>query len=95
MHCCIHKDQETGWCKLLSDWSEAMPIIQYCIEGPCPYDKMPPHWIEVDAGGDEGWAYQCSECENIFYGEFTTIEDWQKMGRHLYCDHCGEKMYEG
>ena len=33
---CIHKDIETGWCKLLSDWSDAMPVIEYCVEGACP-----------------------------------------------------------
>lgn len=91
---CIYKDQETGWCKLHSDWSDAMPVIEYCVEGPCLDEKFPPHWIEVDAGGDEGWSYECSECGSVFYGEFVTIKEWQRMGRHLYCDHCGMKMKE-
>ena len=37
---CIHKDHENGWCKLHSDWSSPMPVIEYCVEGPCPDEKV-------------------------------------------------------
>jgi len=36
---CIYKDTENGWCKLHSDWTEPMPVIEYCTDEPCP-DKI-------------------------------------------------------
>lgn len=44
---CTHKDSETGWCKLHSDWSSPMPVIEYCVEGPCP-DEEPAEPAEMD-----------------------------------------------
>lgn len=44
---CIHKDTENGWCKLHSSWSEPMPVIEYCVEGPCP-DEQPTEPAETD-----------------------------------------------
>lgn len=35
MNDCIFLDKETGWCKKHSDWSDAMPILEYCVESPC------------------------------------------------------------
>lgn len=43
---CIHKDTENGWCKLHSDWSSPMPVIEYCVEGPCP-DEQPTEPADV------------------------------------------------
>jgi hypothetical protein len=37
---CVYKDKEEGWCKLRCDWSEPMPYIEYCVEGPCPDEKL-------------------------------------------------------
>lgn len=30
---CKYYDAENGWCKKLSDWHDAMPDIEYCVEG--------------------------------------------------------------
>ena len=38
---CIYLDKETGWCKKHSDWTDAMPVIEYCLESPC-CDYAPP-----------------------------------------------------
>ena len=35
MENCKHYDKENGWCKLHSDWSEAMPVMEFCLLGPC------------------------------------------------------------
>lgn len=32
---CRHYDPELDCCKLLSDWTSPMPVLQPCIEGPC------------------------------------------------------------
>lgn len=37
---CVHKDKETGMCKLHSDWSDPMAYIEYCVEAPCPDEKQ-------------------------------------------------------
>lgn len=34
---CKHYDEENGWCKKLSDWSDPMPHIVYCPKSPCEY----------------------------------------------------------
>lgn len=52
---CKHYDAETGWCKLHSDWSEAMPVMEYCLLGPCgdyeeqhpTYDELYEHWLKT------------------------------------------------
>ena len=36
---CAHYDKELNCCKLLSDWTSAMPVLQPCIEGPCEHFK--------------------------------------------------------
>ena len=35
MNDCVYLDKETGWCKKHSDWSDAMPVLEYCLESPC------------------------------------------------------------
>lgn len=43
MNDCIHFDKELGACKKRSDWSEAMPILEPCLEGPCgDYSNLKP-----------------------------------------------------
>lgn len=37
MGVCKHYDKELGCCKMLSDWSEPMPVLQPCVKGPCEY----------------------------------------------------------
>lgn len=36
---CTNYDKEIECCRILSDWSEAMPVLQPCIESPCKYFK--------------------------------------------------------
>lgn len=55
MENCKHYDEENGWCKLHSDWSEAMPVIAFCSLGPCgdyeerrpTYDELYEHWLKT------------------------------------------------
>jgi hypothetical protein len=57
-HDCIHYDKDNGWCKKFSDWSNDMPNIEYCLEGPCPYQRQRSNRITIDAKydiGDEVW----------------------------------------
>ena len=35
---CKHYDAELDCCKYLSDWTQPMPVLQPCIEGPCEHD---------------------------------------------------------
>ena len=37
---CIYYDSENGWCKKLSDWSEAMPHIVHCPQSPCEHETV-------------------------------------------------------
>ena len=32
---CIYYDKKLNICKLHSDWSDAMPVLLPCVEGPC------------------------------------------------------------
>ena len=34
---CKHYDEENGWCKKVSDWSDPMPHIVYCPKSPCEH----------------------------------------------------------
>lgn len=34
---CRHYDKEFNCCKILSDWSDPMPVLQPCIKGPCKH----------------------------------------------------------
>lgn len=53
---CIHKDPENGWCKLHSDWSSPMPVIEYCVEGPCPDERFPTNADRIRGMDDEELA---------------------------------------
>lgn len=37
VHDCEHYDHELECCSLLSDWTDAMPLLQPCIDGPCKH----------------------------------------------------------
>lgn len=36
---CANYDKQFKCCRILSDWSEAMPVLQPCVERPCKYFK--------------------------------------------------------
>ena len=36
---CKHYDKELDCCKWLSDWGQAMPVLQPCVESPCGHYK--------------------------------------------------------
>ena len=55
---CRYYDNWSGWCSYLSDWSSAMPTIEYCCKGPCPHYKSNGANITTNAKyniGDEIW----------------------------------------
>lgn len=35
MNNCKHYDKEFDCCKISSDWSDPMPVLQRCVESPC------------------------------------------------------------
>ena len=35
MNDCKFYDAELDCCKLLSDWTEPMPLLEHCVEGIC------------------------------------------------------------
>lgn len=49
MNDCIYRDKENGWCKKMSDWSEPMPVIEYCMESPCPHYRTQPNTMREKA----------------------------------------------
>ena len=53
---CIYKDAENGWCKLHSYWSDSMPVIEYCVEGPCPDEKSLTNAERIRTMSDEELA---------------------------------------
>lgn len=62
-HNCKYYDLENGWCKKLSDWSDAMPDIEYCTDGPCPYESPKTYQVVVNTKYDVGdiiWYYNYS-----------------------------------
>lgn len=87
---CIHKDPETGWCKLHSDWSSPMPVIEYCIEGPCPDEKHPTNADRIRSMSDEDlaeWLVDANMCERVCIEEdycgcdvcVNRVTDWLKQ----------------
>ena len=34
---CKYYDPELDCCKKLSDWSDAMPVLEYCVDSPCEH----------------------------------------------------------
>ena len=66
---CKHYDQELCCCKMLSDWSEPMPVLQPCVEGACPKEKAMKQIEErcelIDLLDDIGhdWDNYIDECQ--------------------------------
>lgn len=54
---CKHRDKETGWCKLRSDWSQAMAEVYYCgDEDDCEhYEPITEPSEEVEKKFQEFW----------------------------------------
>ena len=50
MNNCKHYDEEFDCCKILSDWSDPMPVLQPCVKGVC--EKFSPVTNEI-----------CKNCE--------------------------------
>lgn len=40
---CRHYDKKFNCCKILSDWSNPMPVLRHCIKGPCKYYEHTTH----------------------------------------------------
>ena len=34
---CKYYDTELDCCKKLSDWTDAMPVLEFCVDGPCEH----------------------------------------------------------
>ena len=34
---CKYYDPEIDCCKKLSDWTDAMPVLEYCVDSPCEH----------------------------------------------------------
>ena len=68
---CKHYDKENGWCKLFSNFSHAMPDVEYCVEGACPHMTPERNTITIDAKyniGDEMWF------ADYIYDEFCPVK---------------------
>jgi hypothetical protein len=97
---CIHYDEENGWCKKFSDWSDAMPNIEYCIEGPCPYAQQNHNQVIIDPKykiGDTVWFadyfydtfYPCKYSAEIFEIEVSITKTQQVIYYWLSIDYNG------
>ena len=73
---CMYKDPETGWCKLHSDWSSPMPVIEYCIEGPCPDEKHPTNADRIRGMSDEDLA-------EFLWGQNGSNRYWKSVQKYL------------
>lgn len=67
MESCRYYDATNGWCKKLSDWRDAMPDIEYCIEGPCSYYEPKRNTITVDAKYNIGDKVFVADCYDGYY----------------------------
>ena len=57
MNDCKHYDEGFDCCNVLSDWSDGMPLLQPCIEGPCKAYGKRTLKIEIPCKiGDTVWA---------------------------------------
>ena len=55
---CTNYDKEIECCRILSDWSEAMPVLQPCIESPCKYFKPYTNYDRIKQMSVEDVAYR-------------------------------------
>jgi len=104
-HNCKYYDSENGWCKKLSDWHNDMPDIEYCIDGPCPYEEPKINKFVVNAKyniGDNVWHYEyfdgiCYPSKDI--GKIYKINiEITKRDLHIYyhvaTEYNGVKSYD-
>ena len=65
---CTNYDKEFECCRILSDWSEAMPALQPCIESPCKYFKSYTNYDRIKSMSVEEMAeylsdhWSCVDC---------------------------------
>ena len=65
---CANYDKEIECCKVFSDWSEAMPALQPCIESPCKYFKPYTNYdriksMSVEEMADKIYLSKCNCCK--------------------------------
>ena len=100
---CKHYDAELDCCKLHSDWSEAMPVLQPCVDGPCtdcePANEMRQILAMADdvdnalSFGKRGVVRLLITTKNLYNAGYRKQIDgeWleQADGTH-YCSNCGK-----
>lgn len=102
---CKHYDEENGWCKLFTDWSDGMPNIEYCVDGPCPHQQQKCNTITVDAKyniGDKVWFtdyfydtfYPCKYPGKINEIEIEITETQQIIYYWVEIDYHGHNEFE-
>ena len=72
---CKHYDEELDCCKLLSDWSDAMPVLQPCIDGPC---------TEYEMAADDKQIDEILQILFMHTSVNSTDDDVRRCARHLY-----------
>ena len=61
---CANYDKEFECCRIYSDWSEAMPVLQPCIESPCKYFKPYTNYDHIKSMSVEEMAKIICKSEN-------------------------------
>ena len=95
---CKHYDQELGCCKMLSDWSEPMPVLQPCVEGACPKEKAMKQIEErcelIDLLDDIGrdWDNYLDECQEA---EAQPLFDYYEFHAEAILEAGYRKQSEG
>lgn len=79
---CIYYDPDNGYCKLHSDWHGSMPIIEYCVEGPCPDEKFFTQFDRLRAMSDE---------ELVKLSVYCTTAPFYDEGIDGYMMECGDE----
>ena len=78
---CKYYDEELDCCKYFSDWSDAMPVLQPCVESPC--EKYRPREV-----GEKCpiCKYDISMCQCMFGGSAHPDRSKRKevVKDHLY-----------
>ena len=61
---CKYYDAELDCCKYFSDWTQPMPVLQPCIEGPCERDTRTPK----ERGADKT-KITCLNCKHLMFSD--------------------------
>lgn len=90
---CAHYDAFFDCCMVLSDWSEAMPVLAPCAASPCEYYEKK---CEFCKKGDE----KCGTCEKILQGmdgcsAECNSEKCVAYSPVKYCFMCGRRLTAG